>query len=282
MKRISSALLASSCLLIFIGCMSASLIWPQDPNRVYAEYYVPPQQLVYSGLAEATIKNLQPSMLIEGRPVDEITIDQYAMKMKLKWTETVVETTESSGKVYYGLFDFFGSDVTNTAKSERQVEKDGMAIISFYEMASMYLQPPHLLIRMKNGNWISARLGTDYDLRKFADATYSLLRARGRDLQPGFGFNCSEITPDQKKDIALDGGIVINRVYPKSPAAKASLQERDVIQKINGKPVMDAVSFNEFISGIRKGVPYNFEIIRWARSGKTVDKQPVKIRVIPY
>jgi S1-C subfamily serine protease len=76
------------------------------------------------------------------------------------------------------------------------------------------------------------------------------LVSQGKVQHPYLGIQMVTLTPELKKNINSnpnaglnveeDRGVLIAKVLPNSPAAKAGLQAGDVIQKINGQPVKDA------------------------------------------
>ena len=76
------------------------------------------------------------------------------------------------------------------------------------------------------------------------------LVSQGKVQHPYLGIQMVTLTPELKKNINSnpnaglkveeDQGVLIAKVLPNSPAAKAGLQAGDVIQKINGQPVKDA------------------------------------------
>lgn len=78
----------------------------------------------------------------------------------------------------------------------------------------------------------------------------SQLVAKGKVQHPYLGVQMVTLTPELKKNINSDPnaglsvdedqGILIAKVMPNSPAAKAGLRAGDVIQKINGQSVKDA------------------------------------------
>ncbi len=69
------------------------------------------------------------------------------------------------------------------------------------------------------------------------------------------GVEAHEVTSDKAKDLKLPGerGVVLGRVVPDSPAAKAGLKENDVVTEINGQRVEGAMQFRRMIHEIPAG-----------------------------
>ena len=63
------------------------------------------------------------------------------------------------------------------------------------------------------------------------------------------GITVQDLTPEIAKGFGLkkDGGVVVTRVEPGSPAADAGIQRGDVIQEVNRKPVKDVEDFSQKI-----------------------------------
>jgi Do/DeqQ family serine protease len=76
------------------------------------------------------------------------------------------------------------------------------------------------------------------------------LIAKGKVEHPYLGIEMATLTPELKKEINSnpnsgltvdeDRGVLVAKVVPDSPAAKAGLRAGDVIQKLNGQPVTTA------------------------------------------
>src|ERR1700737_3418272 len=66
------------------------------------------------------------------------------------------------------------------------------------------------------------------------------------------GVETHEVTSDSAKELKLpaERGVVVGRVTPDSPAAKAGLKEKDVITDVNGKRVEGAAQFRRMIHEI--------------------------------
>jgi len=69
------------------------------------------------------------------------------------------------------------------------------------------------------------------------------------------GIETHEVTSETAKELKLSAerGVVVGRVTPDSPAAKAGLKEKDVITEVNGQRVEGAAQFRRMIHEIPAG-----------------------------
>src|SRR5256885_1016659 len=69
------------------------------------------------------------------------------------------------------------------------------------------------------------------------------------------GVETREVTADSAKELKLSAerGVVVGRVTPDSPAAKAGLKEKDVITEVNGQRVEGAAQFRRMVHEIPAG-----------------------------
>lgn len=69
------------------------------------------------------------------------------------------------------------------------------------------------------------------------------------------GVETQEVTPDtvEKLQLKAERGVVIGKVIPDSPAAKAGLEEDDVITAVNGQTLEGTVQFRRMIQEIPAG-----------------------------
>ncbi|NTV34657.1 MAG: PDZ domain-containing protein, partial [Deltaproteobacteria bacterium] len=67
------------------------------------------------------------------------------------------------------------------------------------------------------------------------------------------GMSVQNITPEIAKGLGLksETGILVARVVPGSPAAKANIRSGDVIQQVNKKPVKDVEDFKQQIENAK-------------------------------
>jgi Do/DeqQ family serine protease len=66
------------------------------------------------------------------------------------------------------------------------------------------------------------------------------------------GIRVRDLNPDEKKELGLQSGVIIEEVLEDSPAAEAGIQEGDVIIKINREKVNDTKDFNAIARKLAK------------------------------
>jgi S1-C subfamily serine protease len=86
--------------------------------------------------------------------------------------------------------------------------------------------------------------------------------------QGWLGVGVSEVTGEKAKEFKLpaERGVVLCRVVPDSPAAKAGLKENDVVTEINGQRVEGTEQFRRMIREIPPGRSVQFAVWRDGRS----------------
>jgi S1-C subfamily serine protease len=77
----------------------------------------------------------------------------------------------------------------------------------------------------------------------------------GDDGSSWLGVETHEVTADKAKELKLSAerGVVLGKIVPDSPAAKAGLKENDVVTEINGQRVEGAAQFRRMIHEIPAG-----------------------------
>ncbi|HXF06046.1 MAG TPA: PDZ domain-containing protein [Blastocatellia bacterium] len=101
------------------------------------------------------------------------------------------------------------------------------------------------------------------------------------------GVYIDEVTAEKAKEFNLPGeyGVIISRVEPESPAAKAGLKENDVIIEYNGIRVEGTLQFNRLV---RETPPGRTVTLRIVRDGKrqdvkaTIGSQESALRFLPF
>lgn len=101
------------------------------------------------------------------------------------------------------------------------------------------------------------------------------LIAKGQVEHPYLGIQMVTLTPELKENINNnpsagvtvneDSGVLIAKVIPGSPAAKAGLRTGDVIHKINGQPVNKAEDIQRTVEGSQVGSSIQIELRREQR-----------------
>ncbi|QIR37863.1 PDZ domain-containing protein [Tolypothrix sp. PCC 7910] len=98
------------------------------------------------------------------------------------------------------------------------------------------------------------------------------LTATGKAQHPYLGIQMVGLTPELKQNInsdpnsglsvAEDKGVLVVKVVPNSPAAKAGIRAGDVIQKLNGQTVTDASSIQKAVDNSEIGGDVRLELRR--------------------
>jgi serine protease Do len=87
------------------------------------------------------------------------------------------------------------------------------------------------------------------------------------------GARIGEVNTDKVKELKLpaERGVVLGKIVPDSPAAKAGLQENDVVTEINGQRVEGTEQFRRMVREIPAGRTVQFTVWRDGRA------QPVEV-----
>src|SRR6266403_1811967 len=82
------------------------------------------------------------------------------------------------------------------------------------------------------------------------------------------GVETHEVTADKAKELKLpaERGVVLGKIVPDSPAAKAGLKENDVVTELNGQRVEGAAQFRRMIHEIPAGRSVQLTVWRDGRS----------------
>jgi serine protease Do len=82
------------------------------------------------------------------------------------------------------------------------------------------------------------------------------------------GVESQEITSEKAKELKLpaERGVLLERIVPDSPAAKAGLKDNDVITEVNGQRVEGATQFRRMIHEIPAGRSAQFTVWRDGRA----------------
>jgi serine protease Do len=101
----------------------------------------------------------------------------------------------------------------------------------------------------------------------------------GHVVRSYLGVSVQAVTPEIAKAMNLNGpeGALVSQVSPNSPAAKAGLQEGDVILSINGNPVDE---YNQLRMTVSMMVPGDTANLKVFRNGQTLNI-PVRVAEMP-
>src|SRR5438105_12388893 len=112
----------------------------------------------------------------------------------------------------------------------------------------------------------------------------------GDDGSGWLGVETHEVTADKAKELKLaaERGVVLGKIVPDSPAAKAGLKENDVVTEINGQRVEGAAQFRRMIHEIPAGRSIQLTVWRDGRTqtvsatlAKSEERRHVMTRVAP-
>jgi Do/DeqQ family serine protease len=102
------------------------------------------------------------------------------------------------------------------------------------------------------------------------------LIAKGKVDHPYLGIEMVPLSPELKQQINNDAnanftverdqGVLVVRVVPDSPAAKAGLRSGDVIDQINGQTIRDASTLQQLVEGSAVGSALNISLYRNGRA----------------
>src|SRR5437773_8412085 len=121
-------------------------------------------------------------------------------------------------------------------------------------------------------------------------ATDDLNIVIGDDGSSWLGVETHEVTADKAKALKLSAerGVVLGKIVPDSPAAKAGLKENDVVTEINGQRVEGAAQFRRMIHEIPAGRSIQLTVWRDGRTqtvsatlAKSEEHRHVMTRVAP-
>ena len=121
-------------------------------------------------------------------------------------------------------------------------------------------------------------------------ATDDLNIVVGDDGSSWLGVETHEVTADKAKALKLSAerGVVLGKIVPDSPAAKAGLKENDVVTEINGQRVEGAAQFRRMIHEIPAGRTIQLTVWRDGRTqtvsatlAKSEERRHVMTRVAP-
>jgi serine protease Do len=90
------------------------------------------------------------------------------------------------------------------------------------------------------------------------------------------GVGVANLTPDQKKTLDIQGGVVINKLSGDGPAAAIGLRPGDVITHLNNQPIESATAFEKITSALPAGRSISMRVVRDGRASFITFKLPGK------
>ncbi len=112
----------------------------------------------------------------------------------------------------------------------------------------------------------------------------------GDDGSSWLGVETHEVTTDKAKELKLSAerGVVLGKIVPDSPAAKAGLKENDVVTEINGQRIEGTAQFRRLIHEIPAGRSIQLTVWRDGRNqtvsatlGKSEERRRITKMVTP-
>ena len=104
------------------------------------------------------------------------------------------------------------------------------------------------------------------------------LKAKGRVVRGYLGVQITQINDEEAKQLDLpQGGVLVAKVDPDTPAQKAGLKKYDLIIEVNGKPVNSVTELRTKIADLNPGDTIQLTLLR-EKTRKTVD---IKIEEAP-
>lgn len=76
------------------------------------------------------------------------------------------------------------------------------------------------------------------------------------------GLNLSTLDPAIKKNLKVDGGLLVEEVVENSPAEKAGIKEGDILLRLDGKNVEDVGDIRDTLNDMDKAQPMEVELLR--------------------
>ncbi len=100
-----------------------------------------------------------------------------------------------------------------------------------------------------------------------ARTVFEQLIREGRIKRGWIGINIQELTPELAVKFSYkdQDGVLVNGVYPQSPAERAGIKRGDIIVHYNGRPVKDAGSFRNQVASTFPGKKVKIKIFRDGR-----------------
>jgi serine protease Do len=103
------------------------------------------------------------------------------------------------------------------------------------------------------------------------------LQKYGKVKRSYLGVQMGEIDNEVAERLGVKGGLMIGTIYDDTPAAKAGLQESDIITQVNGRAVAESKDLQTMVADAQPGTVMHFTILRGGKSQKVdvkVEEQP--------
>ena len=81
------------------------------------------------------------------------------------------------------------------------------------------------------------------------------------------GLQVNALGSEELEGLGIEGGVVIEKIYPESPAAYAQLQPRDIIVQLGDATIANVADYNAAVAKLARGVPV---LVRFLRQGQFI------------
>ncbi len=100
----------------------------------------------------------------------------------------------------------------------------------------------------------------------------------GQKSAPFLGMDLLEVNDvvARRFGLLIPEGLLVDRVYPGTPAAEAGLSRGDIIMRVNGRKIRSLESFREILASRRVGA--SFDLVLWQDGAR----ESVTVRTVPY
>ncbi len=167
------------------------------------------------------------------------------------------------------------AQVMPDSPAERSGLKDGDVIVRFNgERIVESGDLPHEVGLMAPGSEAPAVVVRDGRKRKITVEVGALpdeegQRAPTRTTTDGdrLGLDIQPLDREAATQLEIDGGVVVEQVFPESPAARAGLRPGDVLIQLGNSPVQDPDEYQRVVSDLPEDVPV---LVRFLRQGQFI------------
>jgi serine protease Do len=175
--------------------------------------------------------------------------------MKLTMNSKQILMTLGLGTLTVGLVAIPGSSARRPNRPDSATQKCTQAQVAVQDAARQVVEAQEALDSLNVGELTS--LDGDEDVQVFVGSGSGWL-----------GVGITEVTGDKVKELKLpaERGVLLGKIVPDSPAAKAGLKENDVITEINGQRIEGTEQFRRMIREIPSGRTAQFTVWREGRS----------------